>query len=113
MKKKEKNKPYGYGPLVLLMGACVAVMAGIVLTLVTAEESDRDNINIGSIQLESEISENVGMAVSDVENWETQTSELSESETAESQGAEPQTEEFHTTETQPESAEPEISAPET
>ena len=72
MKKREKNKPFGYGPLVLLMGACVAVMATIVLTLVTAEDSDRENINIGSIQLESEISENVGMAASEMENQETQ-----------------------------------------
>ena len=44
--KKKNNRFFGYGPLFLLMGACVAVMAAIVLTLLLTEESDRENANI-------------------------------------------------------------------
>ncbi len=44
--EKRNNRPFGYGPLFLLMGACLAVMAAIVLTLVSTDSSDRENANI-------------------------------------------------------------------
>ena len=45
MKNRKSNNPFGYGPLVLLMVTCVAVIAAIVLTMVTAEDSDIEEIN--------------------------------------------------------------------
>ena len=101
MKNKRTNKSFGYEPLVLLMGACVAVMATIVLTLVTAGDSDRENINIDSIQLESELAENVGMAASEMENR------------SDSAATESREEEFRTSEPQSEPPVQEIPLPET
>lgn len=101
MKNKRTNKSFGYEPLVLLMGACVAVMATIVLTLVTAGDSDRENINIDSIQLESELAENVGMAASEMENR------------SDSAATESREEEFRASEPQSEAPEKPIPFPET
>ena len=101
MKNKKTSRPFGYAPLVLLMGACVAVMATIVLTLVAEEDSDRENINIDSIQLESELAENVGMAASEMENW------------SDPAATESREEEFRTSEPQSEPPVQEIPLPET
>ena len=45
MKNRKSNNPFGYGPLVLLMVTCVIVMAAIIFTMVTAEDSDIEEIN--------------------------------------------------------------------
>ncbi len=110
MKKRENNNHFGYGPLILLMGACVAVMAAIVLTLVAAEDSDRETINMESTQSKTTVSES--------EESEASESADREEEGDWAEGAESQTEESRTTEsqtaaTQPEPPTPEISEPET
>lgn len=98
MKKRENNKPFSYGPLILLMGACVAVMAAIVLTLVAAEDSDRENIHTENTQTKTVVSES---------------EEVAPAESAETEAEELQTTEFQTEETQSGPTEPEISPPET
>lgn len=66
MKNRKSNPPFGYGPLVLLVVTCVAVVAAIVLTLVTTEDSNIEEINyVESKQSDIEIYEKAETLVSD------------------------------------------------
>lgn len=54
MKKNEKKKPFGYGPLILLMGACLMVMTSIVAALIIPSESKEEIIIIESEHIDED-----------------------------------------------------------
>lgn len=71
MKKRTGRAPFGYGPLILLMSACVIVMIEIVLVIV--KRADGENINIEKLQSEvaaSESEETMGLETGDRESGE-------------------------------------------
>lgn len=57
---KEKRKSYGYGPLYVLMGACLLVIVAIVMTLVLPVNVSGTDQTVESGQLTSEVEEASG-----------------------------------------------------
>ena len=105
MKKGKSNFLFDYGPLVLLMGTCTAVMAAIVLTLVIPEDSETDIVDIENMQSKTILSENEEKITSEPATFEEPEEVFV--------GNESLTEEFHSSEQQSEMTEQETSLPKT
>lgn len=57
MGKNEHKKPFGYGPLYVLMVACLGVMIAIAMTVIIPEKADGEDITAENGLVQTEVSE--------------------------------------------------------
>ena len=60
MGKNEHRKPFGYGPLYVLMGGCLGVVIAIMMTLIIPPKSEEEEQTAGNGLLQTEVSEASG-----------------------------------------------------